>query len=237
MSEKDESTTIAPVVDTQEIKAFDLDAWISTRKEFIDKVGAIMVEGKDYHVIQGKKSLAKGGAEKIASIFGWTASFNKDDDTLAMLEGGQGSVVYLCNLQKGSQFVGQGRGAADLAKNNKDANKTIKMAQKSAFIDAVIRSSGLSDIYSQDLEDMDPRDLATGFGNGSQPQNKPAKATTSAPKPISAAQIKLINKLESQLWIDITPDEVLKKYNTTQASLKIDDLLAKVKEQEAGNVQ
>lgn len=133
----------------------DIDLWIETRKEFKTKVGSIMLDGSDYHVIQGKKSLAKGGAEKIASIFGWSAQFAKDTEALEMLGELKGLVALVCNLtDRSGRIVGQGRGAASLAKNSNDPNKTLKMAQKSAFIDAVLRASGLSDIYTQDLEDM-----------------------------------------------------------------------------------
>lgn len=37
-------------------------------------------------------------------------------------------------------------------------NKAIKMAQKSAFVDAVIRTTGMSDLFTQDLEDMKSED-------------------------------------------------------------------------------
>lgn len=130
----------------------DIDGFIELRQKFIAKVNAICVEGKDYHIIQGKKSLAKGGAEKIASIFHWNARFERDIDSLEMLGSAKGLVAYKCTLTNG-QFVGEGRGAAHLAKY-KDENKTLKMAQKSAFIDAVLRASGLSDFFTQDLEDM-----------------------------------------------------------------------------------
>ena len=33
-------------------------------------------------------------------------------------------------------------------------NKSIKMAQKSAFVDAVIRTTGMSDLFTQDIEDV-----------------------------------------------------------------------------------
>jgi hypothetical protein len=66
-------------------KGFDIDGFIQMRNEFIEKVNRIMVDGKDYHVIQGRKSMAKGGAEKIASIFGWTASFEKDQEAMDAL--------------------------------------------------------------------------------------------------------------------------------------------------------
>lgn len=139
------------------VNDYDIEGYLDKRKEFITKLGSKMVEGKDYHVIQGKKSLAKGGAEKIASIFSWTAIFQKDQEISDAFKEIPGLVAFVCNLTKGQQTIGQGRGAASLAKNGGDPNKTIKMAQKSAFIDAVLRTSALSDLYSQDLEDM-PKD-------------------------------------------------------------------------------
>lgn len=135
-------------------KEFDIDAYLAKRSEFIEKVNRIMVEKQDYHVIQGKKSLGKGGAEKIAAIFGWQAMFLPDDDTIKMLGTDKGVVAYICRLTKGSQFVGEGRGARILTQDKGDINKAIKMAAKSAFVDSILRSSGLSDFFSQDLEDM-----------------------------------------------------------------------------------
>jgi hypothetical protein len=180
-------------------KDFNIDAFIEKRKEFIEKVNKIMVEGKDFHVIQGRKSMAKGGAEKIASIFGWTASFINDFDTLKLLGDPVGLVTYLCVLTKDGKKVGEGRGAADIKKNNGDANKTVKMAQKSAFIDAVIRTSGLSDFYTQDLEDMDPKDI--GISQSSQPAPKAPYRSNSGVIQPSKAQYNLISKLMEQKGI------------------------------------
>lgn len=184
-------------------KDFDIDAFIGKRKEFIEKVNAIMVEGKDYHVIQGRKSMAKGGAEKIASIFGWTASFIKDSEAMEAFADLKGVISFVCNLKKGTKQVGQGRGAAMLSKNGDDPNKTLKMAQKSAFIDAVIRASGLSDFYTQDLEDMSPNDIG-GHPEFAKPQNAspraPQQATQGSIQP-SKAQYNLIGQLMEQKGI------------------------------------
>ncbi len=152
----------------------DIDAYIELRQEFIKKVNAICVEGKDYHVIQGKKSLAKGGAEKIASIFKWTAKFDKDTEALEMLGQIVGLVAFKCTLMNG-HFVGEGRGATTLAKNAGDVNKTLKMAQKSAFIDAVLRASGLSDFFTQDLQDMDIEDIKKPFNKNDWQNNNRAE--------------------------------------------------------------
>ena len=167
---------------------YDVDAFLEMRKEFITKVNKVMVEGKDYHVIQGKKSLAKGGAEKIASIFGWSASFKKDEDVIGAFKLTD-FIPFVCTLSKSGRFVGEGRGGATLQKNNSDPNKTIKMAQKSAFIDAVLRASGLSDFFTQDLEDMNLNDVSktspvyTGHNTNTR-QDAPAR--TSAPKKLGS---------------------------------------------------
>ena len=44
----------------------EIDSFLKMRQAFITKVLTICVEGQDYHVIKGKKSLAKGGAEKMS---------------------------------------------------------------------------------------------------------------------------------------------------------------------------
>ncbi len=137
----------------------NIDGYIALRQEFIAKVNTIMVNKKDYHIIQGRKSLAKGGAEKIASIFKWRAKFDKDTESVEMLGGVDGLVAFKCTLTLKDEFIGEGRGATTLSKNAGDPNKTLKMAQKSAFIDAVLRASGLSDFFTQDLEDMNPSDI------------------------------------------------------------------------------
>lgn len=169
----------------------DIDGFITKRQEFIQKVSAICVEGKDYHIIKDKKkSLAKGGAEKIASIFQWNAIFEKDTESLEMLGAQPGLVAFKCTIRKGTKFVGEGRGAATTKGNSGDANKTLKMAQKSAFIDAILRASGLSDFFTQDLEDLDQRNITTH-------QN-----TTVTFYPASASQIELIKKLKTQKGYD-----------------------------------
>lgn len=156
---EESSTVIIPIKNALVKQTADIDGFIQKRQDFIQKVAAICVEGKDYHIIQGKKSLAKGGAEKIASIFQWVAKFVKDEETWDMIGKPTGTIVYMCYVAKDGHTVGQGRGAAVLSKNAGDPNKTIKMAQKSAFIDAVLRASGLSDFFTQDLEDMNPSDV------------------------------------------------------------------------------
>lgn len=114
-----------------------------------------MKEKEDYFIILGKKSLAKGGAEKLASGFKLTAKFEIDKEAQKIFKNVPGIIAYRCKLYNDkNEFKGEGGGADTLGRNQNDPNKTIKMAQKRAYVDAVIRTTGLSDVFTQDLEDM-----------------------------------------------------------------------------------
>lgn len=170
----------------------DIDFWVKTRQEFKTKVGSIMVEKVDYSIIKDKKSLGKAGAEKIASIFNWAAEFKKDTETWEMLGSMPGILCYICILtdRATGRFVGEGRGTRDMKQDNGDTNKCVKMATKSAHIDAVIRASGLSDIFTQDLEDMNPNDI----GLSQYPNHSSSEKAAS----VSEKQLELIKKLCQQ---------------------------------------
>jgi len=152
-------------------KPLNIQQWVDQRSEFKAKVGSIMVQGIDYSIIKDKKSLGKAGAEKIASIFNWAAEFVKDTDTWEMLGKPEGTLCYICKLtdRKTGAFVGEGRGTRSVDKDGGDTNKSVKMATKSSHIDATIRASGLSDIFTQDLEDMPPQNIQTGYEYTAQP--------------------------------------------------------------------
>jgi len=129
-----------------------VDALLERREYFIRKIFPRLEKDRDYYEIKGRRSLGKAGAEKIGASYSFVATFRRDSETLLSFKNTEGLIALVCDLTRNNVLVGQGRGAAELKNNNGDVNKTIKMCQKSAFIDAVIRASGLSDIFTQDLE-------------------------------------------------------------------------------------
>jgi hypothetical protein len=118
-----------------------------------------MHEGIDYYTLllggrPSKPSLSKAGSEKFLGLFNLQARFRKDEETWDMLGRPAGVICYVCALYtKHGAFVGEGRGAREVAKDQ-DLNKAIKMAQKSAQIDAILRTGALSDSFTQDVEDQ-----------------------------------------------------------------------------------
>jgi len=153
------SKTMAPanVQANESLEVFKqgVDNLLAKRSYFISQVLPKLQEDQDYYVIKGKKSLAKGGAEKLASIYNLVATFEKDNESLDMLGNTKGTVAFLCTLSRFGVIAGQGRGSDTMQRNSNDPNKTLKMTQKRAYVDAVIRATGLSDIFTQDIEDME----------------------------------------------------------------------------------
>jgi hypothetical protein len=123
-----------------------------------DFVKSQLIEGTDFMVLpfggNKKPTLLKPGAEKILSLFSLSATFEKDTDTWEMLGAQPGQVAYLCKLFKGTVEVAQGRGVAVVGEKGRDANSTVKIAEKRAKMDACL-ALGFSDYFTQDLDDMD----------------------------------------------------------------------------------
>ena len=104
-----------------------------------------------------KPSLWKPGAEKICGMLGLIPRFpNLNEYEHAVLRGEDIMVIILkCELHTGTGFIAaEGSGARRISQDNGDINKSLKMAEKSSHIDATLRVAGLSELFTQDIEDM-----------------------------------------------------------------------------------
>ena len=132
------------------------------RKLLIHHIHETLVDGIDYGAVPvrgrlSKPSLRKPGAEKICNMCGVIPTFpSLSAYEQIAIEGKRVEVVLMrCELKNpDGNTVGEGGGARSLAQDYDDVNKSMKMCLKSAQIDATIRTFGLSEIFTQDLEDM-----------------------------------------------------------------------------------
>lgn len=113
-----------------------------------------------------KPSLFKPGAEKITGMLGMTVHYPTlpayEDAFLAQAD--IRTIMLRCELRDAhGHVVAQGVGARQINQDYGDLNKTLKMVAKSAHIDATLRLAGLSEVFTQDLED---RPLAGEFDTG-----------------------------------------------------------------------
>jgi hypothetical protein len=162
-----------------------------------------------------KPSLFKPGAEKICGMLGVTVHFPSwPAYEQAAVSGQNLSVILLrCELQDSQgRMVAEGIGARRLQQDYGDLNKTLKMAGKSAHIDATLRLAGLSEVFTQDLEDLPPGgtpktdSVAENEGSASPPDSDAAALDPyppgQAPATISRAQIRYLEKRIQSLGLE-----------------------------------
>ena len=119
-----------------------------------------------------KPSLYKAGADFMCDLMGVRDEYDADRAAWEQLGSKEGTVVYCCRLisRKTGELVGEGRGAFVSGNKGMKENAALKMAKKCAKVDAVINSWGLSDLFTQDIEDADHQPQRT----------KPNKPTATA---------------------------------------------------------
>jgi len=118
--------------------------------------GSIMIGGR-----KSRPSLFKTGAQKIVGKLGVVATFPnlyKYED--AVLDGKLiNQIILKCELvNPNGEAVATGVGARIVEEDGGDLNKALKMAKKSALIDATLDLGGLSEVFTQDIENMNLAD-------------------------------------------------------------------------------
>lgn len=100
-------------------------------------------------------SLYKRGAAEICSLFKLRAEFHADRELWEQLGSNKGTIAIKCRLfNAGGELVGEGFGSRKVGDKKMAENASVKMAEKSALVDAVLNGFGLSDLFTQDLEDL-----------------------------------------------------------------------------------
>lgn len=226
------------------------------RKALIDWVRQALVESVDFGKIHyvarskcdrgnqctnpnhfSKPVLFKPGAEKICGMLGVTPTFPtmKEYEQMA-LDGKQiASIIMRCHiLSADDKVVADGIGARSVEQDYGDLNKALKMACKSGMIDATLRMAGLSEIFTQDLEDMAARDRAANdqgeHGKEATTDQSRAQAPQSngGERVASDKQVKLIRVKLDQAGI--SPEDACKQFNVeslTQLPFEsVNDVLA-----------
>ena len=157
----EQSVRTLSVIDSMDIG--EISSTINKIGQFQKVVQSQLMQNHDYGVIPGtpKPTLLKPGAEKIIMLLGLRSEFDIVDSTRDF-EKGFFQYQVKCKLYRGDMLVTEGLGSC----NNRERkyikmdpytmdNTVLKMAKKRALVDAALLVGSLSDIFTQDLEDMD----------------------------------------------------------------------------------
>ena len=127
-----------------------------------------LLKNIDYGTIQGtsKPTLYKPGAEKLRKLFGMGSKIIESKQEIDMANEWAWFTyrISIFDLRTGIQ-IADCEGSSN-SKEKKNLNRAIpdlintmqKMAQKRAFVGAIIQATGASDFFTHDIEDMDLSD-------------------------------------------------------------------------------
>lgn len=148
-----------------------------------------------------KPTLFKAGAEKFLSLFRLRVEYAKDVDTWEMLGSQSNTISYIARLYTANGvMVGEGRGVCTTGEKSGSANTAVKIAQKRAKIDAVLSSGGLSDFFTQDLEEDSYKDGK--FDAAQTPKETPKPTTPKQIEAMALAQVKNTRSVDKLIQID-----------------------------------
>ncbi|WP_062052393.1 hypothetical protein [Bacillus sp. JCM 19034] len=125
-------------------------------------IQSTLKEGHDYGVIPGtnKPTMYKPGAEKVQMLFGVTSEYEVTE-RIQDYEKGFFAFTILCTISRNGTKITEGVGHCNTKETKyikQDpytlANTCLKMAKKRAQVDATLTLASLSEIFTQDIEDM-----------------------------------------------------------------------------------
>lgn len=163
MSEKQPEYRVNAVSIIDSVDISEISATMNKIGQFQHMVQSQLKQNYDYGVIPGtqKPTLLKPGAEKILMLLGLCSEFEIADSTRDFKTGFFQYQVR-CKLLKSDTLITEGLGSCNTRERKYLKldpytldNTVLKMAKKRALVDAALLVGSLSNLFTQDLEDMD----------------------------------------------------------------------------------
>lgn len=159
--QKVQSTQSMSIIDNVNLQ--QVSATMQKIAQFQQVIQKTLHQGHDFGIIPGtdKPTLLKPGAEKILMMMGLRSEFEIVDSTRDF-EKGFFHYQVRCRLLKGNVLITEGLGSCNTRERKylkmdpyTMDNTVLKMAKKRALVDAALLVASLSDVFTQDIEDMD----------------------------------------------------------------------------------
>ena len=131
-------------------------------------IGKYLRPNQDYAVIPHttKPTLLKGGAEKLAAIFGFTTScsivnriehFDYENPSISFVQYEAKVIVY----NRDGDAISEGYGSCNSSESKflkqpfaNRINTVLKISKKRAYVDAILTATSASGTFTQDMEDI-----------------------------------------------------------------------------------
>lgn len=156
---------VSPMMIIEGLKIDRVQESMNKIQQFQKVVQGALSADHDYGAVfpgSSKPSLLKPGAEKILMLLGLASEY-EIIEKIQDYEEGFFAYTVRCILTKGGQVITEGLGHCNSKEKKYDSDKQdkymlgntcLKMAKKRAQVDAALTVGSLSNIFTQDLEDM-----------------------------------------------------------------------------------
>lgn len=187
---------------------------------------------------QPKPSFYLCGADFVVDLMGLRPVYSPDLEGWQMAGSVAGIFVYKCELlsKANGTLVGEGRGSSKVAQR-RDENGAVKMAMKSAKVSAVLNAYGLSDLFTQDMEDGPDKPVHDAPAKKTDAPKAQPRGKRVSPKELGDVCVRYRTWITNDTLVAPTPealaefaskvtgvsfayDTVLKSDNWTQETLK-----------------
>lgn len=187
---------------------------IDILKKFVDE---LMTPGIDYGIVPGvnKPTLLKPGAEKLCDVFGFSKRVevtNRLEDWYRGVFHYEVRVTLIC--KRSGMIEAEGIGCCNSKESAyKDqsghdvVNTIMKMAKKRALIDAVLSATRSSDLFTQDIEEMEWL------------SNKGSKTSSPSALPATRKQLSFIFSIveQKQILVEKVKSMMQERYNIAES--------------------
>lgn len=221
-----ENNTVSSVVPGFSITLNEAKERISMLQSFVKEM---MIPNVDYGIIPrcDKPSLFKPGAEKLCDIFGFSKQLKVINRVEDWDKGLFHYEIKVILINKNSGLIeAEGIGCCNSRERkfkNQDSfsiiNTLLKIAKKRALVDAVLSATRSSDIFTQDIEDMEnnKKELINSSNNKLMNSNK----KVIKPNPITREQQSKIFLIATQNKIPTyyVKDLMIEKYKVNESKL------------------
>lgn len=208
------------------------DTQVAKTLEAINRFQAVVKsQFKDKHhygIIPGtgkKPTLLKPGAEVIVTLLGLSTEFTIETCTRDF-ENEFFDYVIKCTLKHNGEHIAEGLGSA----NNKETkfvrdegkaagmdNNVLKMAKKRALVDAALQVGSLSDVFTQDFDDLPQEDLTGNTAAKNTAENQLEKVITTGQAKrmfaVSKGNIELVRTVMSNYGYERSEQVKVKDYD------------------------
>jgi hypothetical protein len=238
LAQYNESALLMPVATPEKI--------IDAHKAAVDIVTKVLEEGTDYGVVPGtgnRPALFKAGAERLCHCYGLSIHFEVIDqecdhdrenfytDKYRKRQTSEGLYRFaiLCRLTHRStgQAISEAIGTCStmeskyISRPRDCENTVIKMAQKRALVAASLHAFGLSDRFTQDVEDIHANAKAAGVEPEPHDPDRPPTRPKGAPqnymtvdRHVTTPEHKIADKCRERLGFTKEQFVLLRAYST-----------------------